>query len=502
MVVKQSPRSVVQPCTRSYEWNDIPRSHQWSFVEGEARRILKSYNSYVIPPSFALNVTEVTKWVRILSVLAGRLGRMSGGNEVLVCTNGDISANKMLDAIDKAVERVFMEVYIFDDSPLAARFVTALKNAAKRGCKVILVVDYVSFKTLFLILLQIGSFNFPTLYHNELTKEGVEVLTFNPVGNRKLAVGTLPFRNHKKILLIDNHTAFCGSMNISMDSTSQEMGGNGRFHDVNVQLRGPVVCDLAEVFKRTLEMSSYNTEELQCIPINPIEGGVVVQVLESDVSSLKRRTGIQSSLATVLSNAEHSVYLTTSYFYPPGFLRRSLSAAIKRNVDIHMLLSGNSDIPGDINATMHVLRKFFKKKAQDNFKVFMTTKEHCHGKYIVVDDVWSSIGSFNWDRWSSRRNLEVSVGIFDPHTARKLKDLQHEKETESIEYTRESSLQRPIMLKLFDSFLHKLVKFSGRNCFDGLSSNGFKSRFKRAFLRTFVDDNAGEIIALSNMAGV
>ncbi|GIX64661.1 cardiolipin synthetase [Babesia caballi] len=400
----------------------------------------------------------------------------------------------MLGAIDGAKQRVWMEVYIFDDSPLAARFVTALKNAAKRGCEVILMLDYV------------GSFNFPSFFQHELQKHGVQVFIFNPLRERRLAVGTMPFRNHKKVLVVDDDVAFCGSMNVSKESTSEALGGNGRFYDLNVRLRGPAVCDLADVVKRTLEMSSCKVDRLhQCTPPAPIDGGVIVQVLESDMSRLKRRNGIQSSLATLISNAEDNIYLTTSYFYPPGFLRRSLLAARRRRVHLRMLLSGNSDIPGDINATLHVLRKFFRKKvepASDNFKVFMTTEQHCHSKCIVVDDIWSSVGSFNWDRWSSRRNLEVSVGIFDPATARKLKRLQLEQESRSVEYTRSDSLNRPRLLKIFDSILYRLVRFSGRNFFDGLSNNGFKFRFKTAFIRTFIDDNAGEIIAMSSMAGV
>ncbi|GBE61746.1 cardiolipin synthetase [Babesia ovata] len=411
-----------------------------------------------------------------------------------------------------------MEVYIFDDSPLAAQFVRALKNAAKRGCEVILIVDYVSCARQHPIFEQIGSFGFPSLFLNELSKHGAKVIVFNPFMDRRLAVGTMPFRNHKKILLIDNDVAFCGSMNVSVDSASDKMGGNGRFYDINMRLRGPAVCDLADVFKRTLAMTSYKLEDLQpCKTPSPIDGGVIVQVLESDMFRLTRRNGIQSSLATIISNAEQNVYLTTSYFYPPGFLRRSLLSACKRGLQVHMLLSGNSDVPGDINATLHVLRKFFvcsriytsykgiqRKRFEktNDFKVFMTTKEHCHGKCIVVDDLWSSVGSFNWDRWSSRRNLEVAVGVFDPVTAMKLKSLQTEKEKEAVEYTRADSLDRPRLLKIFDSLLYKLVRFSGRNCFDGLSNDGFKSRFKKAFIRTLIDDKAAELIALCNMAGV
>lgn len=150
---------------------------------------------------------------------------------------------------------------------------------------------------------QIGSFGFPSLFFNELTKDGAHVIVFNPFMDRRIAVGTMPFRNHKKVLLVDNDVAFCGSMNVSRDSTGCGMGGNGRFYDINLRLRGPAVCDLADVFKRTLAMTSYKVDSLQpCSPPNPVEGGVIVQVLESDMSRRTRRNGIQSSLATIVSS--------------------------------------------------------------------------------------------------------------------------------------------------------------------------------------------------------
>lgn len=466
-----------------------------SYIAAEIRNILTRFNTENPEDAVDLSEREFTKWVQIISLLANRFGRLSGGNEVSVCKNGNDATREMLRAIQSAKDRVWMEVYIFDDSPLAARFVKALKDAARRGCEVVLLIDY------------IGSFNFPNLFKNELEKDGVKLHVFNPFTGKKFAVGTMPFRDHKKILVVDDHTAFCGSVNISKDCAGVEMGGNDRFYDLNVRLRGPAVYDLAEVFRDTLKMTSNGACVLKSLKRpDPIEGGVLVQILESNMSRLTRRNGIQSSLANIISHAEREIYLTTSYFYPPGFLKRSLFAAKRRNIDLHMLLSGNSDIPGDINATLHVLRKFFRKRfshpLQNNFRVFMTTREHCHSKAIAIDGLWSSVGSFNWDRWSSRRNLEVSVSVFDPVTARRLKQLQLSKENESVEYTSAHIASRPRVLQLFDCLVYKLVRLSGRNFFDGLSNDGFKFRFKKAFIRTFIDNNAGEIIAMSNMAGV
>ncbi|KAK1442622.1 cardiolipin synthase like protein [Babesia gibsoni] len=455
-----------------------------------ARSGVESLSEPIFPTS-----KEITKWANILSLMSTRFGRLSRGNQIHICQNGTEALSQMLDAIDRAKERVWLEVYIFDDSPLAARFTKSLQNAARRGCEVVLVIDY------------IGSLSFPDLYQNELEKHGVKLHIFNPFTGRRFAVGSMPFRDHKKILIVDDHTAFCGSVNISKDGGTEEVGGNGRFYDLAIKLKGPAVYDLAQVLKGTLKMTPANLHTLKPLKRpDPIEDGVLVQILESNMSRRTRRNGIQSSLEAALSQAEREIYLTSSYFYPPGFLKRSLINAKRKGLSLHMLLSGNSDIPGDVNATIHVLRKFYKSRFEgppnSDFKVFMTTKEHCHSKAVVIDGLWSSVGSFNWDRWSSRRNLEVSVGVFDPVTANKLKQLQTCKERESMEYTAADVASRPRFLQLFDSFIYKLVRLSGRNFFDGLSDDGFKFRFKKAFIRTLIDDHAGEMIAMSSMACV
>ncbi|AFZ81236.1 cardiolipin synthetase, putative [Theileria equi strain WA] len=408
----------------------------------------------------------------------------------------------MLKQINNAKERIWMEVYIFDDSPLAQIFCKALKNAAERGCNVILLIDY------------IGSLHFPNSLKQELENSGVNVQVFNPLSLTN-ALGPITFRNHKKILVVDDNTAYCGSLNISKRVVDEELGGDGAFYDIHARVHGPVVYDLAESFLSSLRMTNYTGPIDGFERPKEIDGGVLVQVLESNTSGHKK--DIQSSLLLAIAQANNNIYLSTSYFIPPGSLRRALLSAKARNLMFHMLLSGNSDVFGDRNATFYVLRKFFRRKfarpVNNNFKVFMTNYHHYHGKVLVVDDLWSSIGSFNWDRLSSRRNMEVTLGIFDPKVASKLKRLQMEKEKESTEYTRNDSINRMKILKLYDFVAYHIAKisgfkqllnsyFPGGNLLDGLSNEGFKVLFKKTFIRTFVDQNVGDMVLLSNLPGV
>ncbi|KAK2198338.1 bifunctional Phospholipase D-Transphosphatidylase/Phospholipase D-like domain [Babesia duncani] len=213
----------------------------------------------------------------------------------------------MLKEINAAKDRVWLEVYIFDDSPLAELCIEALKNAAKRGCNVILLVDY------------IGSLSFPRDKKEELEACGVGVEFFNPMTFTGWFEHPFTFRDHKKILIIDDKVAYCGSANICRRTANPEMNGEGPFYDINAKVYGPAVYDLAEVVLNTLKMTHPQFEIPKLFPRpKKIQGGGLVQVLEADVS--QNRRDIQSAFYTLITNTyiEQTVNKLISITGMPG----------------------------------------------------------------------------------------------------------------------------------------------------------------------------------------
>ncbi|UKK02649.2 cardiolipin synthetase [Theileria orientalis] len=456
-------------------------------ISSSVSNIYASNSNIAIP-----SPTEIYKWNGILSNLVSSFGKISPGNSVHIFHDGNEAFIDMLKHVNNAKNTIWLEMYIFDDSPVAEIFAKALKSASERGCQIILLLDY------------IGSIRFPNRIRNELEQSGVKIYFFNPPTING-SVGPVTFRNHKKLLIVDQKTAFTGSLNISKFSVDEELGGDGRHYEVHLRLNGPSVYDLSVSFLESLKMGRFPTEDLKLEKrSDPLPGGSIVQIFESHKGKLKN--DVLNSMLFVISKASKSIYLSTSYFIPPGSLRRSLISAKNRNLNIRMLLSGHSDIFGDTTSSYYVLKKFFRRRFakpfNDNFRVFMTNTKHYHGKVLVVDDVWSSIGSFNWDRISSRRNIEMTLGIFDPKVAMKLKQMQLEKEKDSYEYTRNDSLNRLKILKVYDCITYHIARFSGGNMLDGLSNGKFNVSFKKTFIRTFVDQNVSEMFLTSNISGV
>lgn len=442
------------------------------------------------------NVQESTldgrriKWGSLLRRFQ-KYGHYSVGNRVTVLEGGDACYTEMLAAIARAETRVWCESYIFDQSRVAEIFVHALLDAARRGCDVILLVDY------------IGSFSLRSEWVSELQRAGAHVQFFNPVLPSSACVGPITFRDHRKITICDT-VGFCGGMNIQ-EEVGEEIFGTSRFYDVHAKLEGPCVADLADVLRDSLQE---NGGRLVRDPIprpERLERGVYVQILQSNVR--QRRRTLQKVLMRAIGAADESIAITTAYFFPPGFLRRVLLQVPTRGASLSLLLSGSSDfypLPGDLMAQTHFLRRFLT--ATDAYKehvvVNLYSKRHMHAKHMSVDGVFSYIGSFNYDLYSARRNLEVGVAVFDCALARQLQAMHQAKALESRRTTLQDWMYHHPGVQIACAVAYGGIRLSGRNFFDGLDCFQRKWLVRKAALTFLLEEQASQFVAMSMMWGL
>jgi cardiolipin synthase len=169
------------------------------------------------------------------------LGGNSEGNKITLYDTGDDAFRAMWAAIDNAKHRVWLETYILEPDHIGKRTINGLIKAAKAGCDVRLIYDY------------IGSSKLNSIHLQPLIAAGAQVVPFNPLLTwpwKILHWGF--FRNHRKILVVDDTVAFTGGMNIGDQYASPKIGGNGYFRDTHVKVEGPAIADLAKVFLGSL----------------------------------------------------------------------------------------------------------------------------------------------------------------------------------------------------------------------------------------------------------
>lgn len=350
------------------------------------------------------------RWRRIWGRLR-RLGGDSDGNRVEIYHDGDAAFGSLLTAIAAARQRVWLETYILEPDRLGCQVLAALTAAAERGCEVRLLID------------GFGSAALGDEHLRALRGAGGAVEVFNPVWTWPHRM-PLQTRDHRKVLVVDE-VGFVGGMNISEDYGGAHFG-NHRFRDTHVKLEGPGVVDLAAIFAASWYEQTGVSLTLPAAP-SPLPLGYQVQILGSN--AWRKRRSIQRALRKTVLRAGSRCFLTTPYFVPPRPLQRALELAASRGVDVRVLTAGQSDVPITRRAARHLAGKLLRR----GVRIYELYGQTLHAKTGVFDGMYTSIGSFNLDSWSDRRNLEVNLTMIDEEAAQNLeaqfwRDVEHARE--------------------------------------------------------------------------
>jgi cardiolipin synthase len=393
--------------------------------------------------------------------------RTSTGNQVRLFFSGDDTYSSVLHDIEHAQRSIAIDMYLWELDNTGTKVLEAVRAAAARGVQVVVLIDQFGSPGLCMSLSRLTGDLPPGAR--------VEAHIFNPVLDwpwRMRAWSTVAntpfFRNHRKIIIIDNAIAYVGGMNIADDHTPESFGGNGLFRDTHARVTGPAVQHLAAVAADTLAIVkgerrrqpprergktlvsgladfrrwSQAVSAADDTPTPTDSGdGAMLQVLESN--AFVQRTQIQRALRQAIRASHHECHVTTPYFVPPLSLKRAFVAAARRGVSVIVLTQGKTDVRFMNAARQHALRAYLRA----GVRVFELQSQALHAKTVTIDGAFACIGSFNMDYQSVYRNLEVSVATIDRGIVRQLdeqlqRDLAQSTEITLDDLSRRSWLQR------------------------------------------------------------
>jgi len=327
--------------------------------------------------------------------------RWRPGCEVTVLRDGGETFPAMLAALTAAARTICFETYILAADRTGDRFKAVLLERARAGVAVRIIYDAV------------GSFGLPDAWVDDLRAAGCAVIDFNPISPWRRRF-RLSHRDHRKIIVVDDRVAFAGGLNIADDYAAVEDGGVG-WHDMHCRVTGPVVLDLARMFRRNWVRCGGATYPLSAPPASaPPGGGSFVRLLDN--TRLRQRTTARRAYLHVIRAARKLVMIQNAYFMPDRGLRRALVKAAARGVDVRVMVPGRSDIKLAQWAALYVMRRL----ARRGVKLFLWRGVMMHAKTATVDALWSTIGSYNFDAQSRFNNLEVTVEILDAAVAQTL----------------------------------------------------------------------------------
>lgn len=356
------------------------------------------------------------------------------GNEIEPLVGGDEAYPAMLQAIDAAEHSIGMSSYIFDRDSAGLEFVAALRRAVERGVEVRVLVDSVG-----------ARYSFPSIFRN-LRQARVRAAAFLPA----LAPTMIRFfnlRNHRKLLIIDGQIGFTGGMNIRAGNMLSRPSQH-HVRDIHFRLAGPVVEQLQEVFAVDWH---FTTQELLAGPRwfpQPREAGQMLArgVADGPDDDIDR---IQLAFMGALSCARRRVVIMTPYFLPETPLIDALNVCSMRGVDVDVILPSANNLPYMTWAMMATAAPLLER----GVRIWLTPPPFDHSKVMVVDDVWSSFGSSNWDPRSLRLNFEFNVECYDPQLAARLSQLAADKLAVSRPLTQKEIDARSLPVKLRDGLV-------------------------------------------------
>lgn len=371
---------------------------------------------------------------------------LTTGNRVQLLQDGPATYRAMLAAIEKARDHINMETYILDDDEIGQRFAQALISKQEQGVQVNLIHD------------SVGTIRTPEAFFKRLSDSGVRVLEFNPLNplvTRK--EWELNRRDHRKLLIVDGHTAFLGGINISSVYSSGSGKARARasaadsakvgWRDTDLRLQGPVVAEFQKLFLAAwASQKAPPLPERNYFPRLDNVGPHVVRAIGS--SPDEPFSLIYATLLSAIGSAETSVFLTNAYFVPDPQLLSALKAAAGRGVDVTLILPGQTDSW----LVFHAGRGSYDQLLRAGVKIYERRGAILHSKTALVDGVWATVGSTNLDWRSFLHNYELNAVVLGPEFGNQVDAVFKKDLAESDAITLDAWRRRPLHLRLQELF--------------------------------------------------
>jgi cardiolipin synthase len=373
--------------------------------------------------------THDPQFARAMSVLLGP--PIDDGNRFEVLLNGDQIFPSMLDAIASAKKTIDFESYIYWSGEVGQAFAKALAERAKAGVKVHLLLDW------------LGSSKMDPKQIALMERAGVEVQRFHQP--RWYTLQRLNNRTHRKLLIVDGRVGFTGGVGIA-DEWLGHAQDPQHWRDTHFRAEGPVVAQMQAVFMDNwMKVTGKVLHGADYFPATQRVGDSRGQVFSSSPQGGSESMRIMYLLA--ITAATTSIDLSSAYFVPDELSMKALVDAAKRGVRIRIITPGEHV---DTQTVRRASRATWGDllEAGVQFFEYQPTMYHC--KVMIVDGLWVSVGSTNFDNRSFSLNDEANLNILDANFARQQTEVFEQDVTHSKRITLEQWRNRPLQEKVLE----------------------------------------------------
>ena len=335
----------------------------------------------------------------------------------------------MIEEIEGAEHSIFVGTFIWKGDAVGRRFVEALARKAREGVRVCVIFD--------------GLANVVVPPSFKRFPEEIETLHFRPLwGPTNLANPRNVFRYHRHLMSVDGRVAFLGGYNIG----SLYAAG---WRDTHVRIRGEEAREAENDF-----VSFWNAHRTDGLPEIP-----PVRERAWNPTSIFHRNDpylrifpIRAMYIEAIDRANSHIYLTHAYFIPDRAMRAGLIEAVKRGVDVQILLPHRSNhVTADWLA-----RRRFDELLRAGVRIFWYKHIMIHSKTATIDGIWSTVGTANIDRLSLLGNYETNLEVYNERFAAQMESMFELDKTNAEELNLEEWDRRPLPAKIVERALATL----------------------------------------------
>ena len=349
---------------------------------------------------------------------------LSEKNRVEVLRNGVQIFPSMLAAIRNARTTLNLEFYIYWDGQVGRMFAEALAERARAGVHVKVILDAV------------GS---APMSHNLIEfmkRNGIDLEWYHPL--RWYTLSRVNHRTHRKLLIVDGRVGFSGGVGIA-DNWLGDADTKDHWRETVLRVEGPVVTQMQFAFMDNWVKSRGELlTGLDYFPQVAARGSLTTQVVKSSPSEGSSTAKLLYIVSIVC--ATKSLYITSAYFMPDKDTMRALESAVRRGVDVRVIVPGEyTDVP----IARQAARWQYERMLKRGIRIFEYQPTMMHAKTMVVDGIWTTVGSSNFDDRSFRLNDEVNVNVFDETIAAQMEQMFFEDLARSEEIMHRKWHRRP-----------------------------------------------------------
>jgi cardiolipin synthase len=318
------------------------------------------------------------------------------GNTVKLLIDGEETFSSIFEGIEAAEDYVLVQFFIVKDDGLGRELQSRLIAKAREGVRVYFLYD------------EVGSYKLPRRYINELREAGVNAAAFHSRKGPRNRF-QINFRNHRKIVVADGHTAWIGGHNVGDEYLGK--GELGPWRDTHLKIEGPAALAAQLSFYEDWHWATDEIPVFGWTPQHISEDGVDTLIIPSGPADRLETAGLM--FVHAINSAQKRIWIASPYFVPDEAVMSALLLAGLRGVDVRILIP---DQPDHLLVYLAAF-SYFDEAGSTGVKFYRYSEGFLHQKAVIIDDRVSAIGTANFDNRSFRLNFEITAFVADEEFA-------------------------------------------------------------------------------------